>query len=171
MRPPHRLFQTMWQHPWQNWGLLLYTATLTVCVRGGLSLYPLNRVIWALRRVSAELPQRLPATRQYRRRAAWAAHAVGRRFLPERPCLTQALVLQYLLLRRGDDEAELHIGVAKNEDGLQAHAWVERNGQVLIGGADSPQEYERFDDLARKVRSTTSTDRPDSTPVSGSSRP
>ncbi|MCS3665205.1 hypothetical protein GGP90_000831 [Salinibacter ruber] len=171
MRPPHRLLQTMWQHPWRNWGLLLYTATLTVCVRVGLSLYPLNRIIRALWRVAAELPQRLPATRRYRLRAAWAARAVGRRFLPERPCLTQALVLQYLLLRRGDDEAELHIGVAKNEDGLHAHAWVERNGQVLIGGADSPQEYERFDDLARKVRSTASADRPDSTSVSGSSRP
>ena len=171
MRPPHRLLQTMWQHPWRNWGLLLYTVMLTVCVRACLSLYSLNRVIWALRRVAAELPQRLPATRRYRLRAAWAARAVGRRFLPERPCLTQALVLQYLLLRRGDDEAELHIGVAKNEDGLQAHAWVERNGQVLIGGADSPQEYERFGDLARKVRSTTPADRPDSTPVSGSSCP
>jgi hypothetical protein len=65
----------------------------------------------------------------------------------------------------------LHIGVAKNEDGFQAHAWVERNGQVLIGGANSPQEYKRFGDLARKMRSTESADRSDSTPVSGSSRP
>jgi hypothetical protein len=87
-------------------------------------------------------------------RAAWAAHAVGRRLLPKRPCLTQALVLQYLLLRRGDDAAELHIGVSKTKKkGLQAHAWIERNGKVLIGGTGSPHEYERFQDFRRKLSS------------------
>jgi hypothetical protein len=89
----------------------------------------------------------------YRHRAAWAAHAVGRRFLPERPCLTQALVLQYLLLRHGDEATELHIGVTKEKEGLQAHAWIERNGTVLIGGKNSPREYERFQDLGRKLGS------------------
>ena len=151
--------------------MLFRASVLTVAVRAGLSLWPLGRVTRGLRRAAQWRLPRSTSTPRYRRRAAWAARGVGRRFLPERPCLTQALVLQYLLLRRGDDEAELHIGVAKNEDGLQAHAWVERNGRVLIGGADSPQEYERFDDLTRKVRSTTSADRSDSTPVSGSSRP
>ncbi len=166
-----RGLQKLWRHPWRNWWMLFRASVLTVAVRAGLSLWPLGRVTRGLRRAAQWRPPRSTSTPRYRMRAAWAARAVGRRFLPERPCLTQALVLQYLLLRRGDDEAELHIGVAKNEDGLQAHAWVERNGRVLIGGADSPQEYERFDDLTRKVRSTTSADRSDSTPVSGSSRP
>jgi len=154
MRPLHHTLRTLWQHPWQNWGLLLYAGGLTVCVRACLSVYSLNRVTWGLRRVARRLPRRSPATPRYRMRAAWAAHAVGQRLLPERPCLTQALVLQYLLLRRGDDAAELHIGVTKKDRTLQAHAWVERNGCVLIGGTDSPRKYERFDDLARKVRST-----------------
>lgn len=105
-----------------------------------------------LQRVGAGLPQWSAATPRYRIRAAWAAHAVGQRLLPERPCLTQALVLQYLLLRRGDDEAELHIGVTKDEDtGLQAHAWVEHSGRVLIGGAGAPDTYERFEDLGAKL--------------------
>ena len=152
MRPLHRAFQTLWQHPWQNWGLLLYAGALTACVRASLAATSLSRVTRALRRLATGIPQWASVTPRYRMRAAWAAHAVGRRLLPERPCLTQALVLQYLLLRRGDDAAELHIGVTKAEDGsLQAHAWVERNGRVLIGGADSPEKYERFDDLARKV--------------------
>lgn len=89
-------------------------------------------------------------------RAAWAAHAIGRRFLPERPCLTQALVLQYLLLRRGDDAAELHIGVTKDKEGaLQAHAWVERKGRVLIGGKNAPKTYERFEDLGEKMEAAS----------------
>lgn len=153
-----RLLQKLWRHPWQNWALLLYAAALTVCVRAGLSAYSLSRVTRALRRVATELPQRGPATPRYRMRAAWAAQAVGRRFLPERPCLTQALVLQYLLLRRGDDTAELHIGVTKGEDGsLEAHAWVERDGRVLIGGANAPGTYERFENLGAKLDALDST--------------
>ncbi|WP_251979821.1 lasso peptide biosynthesis B2 protein [Salinibacter ruber] len=78
----------------------------------------------------------------------------------QRPCLTQALVLQYLLLRRGDDAAELHIGVRKDEDtGLQAHAWVERSGQVLIGGTGAPDTYERFEDLGAKLEAENTPNR------------
>ena len=157
MRPLHRAFQTLWKHSWQNWGLLLYAGTLTVCVRAGLLTQSLSRVTRGLRRIATSLPQWRSSSRRYRMRAAWAAHAVGRRLFPERPCLTQALVLQYLLLRRRDDAAELHIGVTKGEDGtLQAHAWVERNGRVLIGGTNAPSTYERFENLEPKIRSTSS---------------
>ena len=155
MRPLHRAFQTLWQHPWENWGLLLYAGMLTAGVWAGLSACSLGRVTRGLRRVATRLPQRSSPTRRYRLRASWAAHAAGRRLLPERPCLTQALVLQYLLLRRGDDAAELHIGVTKDEDGtLQAHAWVEHEGHVLIGGGDAPKTYERFEDLGEKMKTT-----------------
>jgi hypothetical protein len=78
---------------------------------------------------------------------------VGARLLPNRPCLTQALVLQYLLLRRGDTLAKLHIGVAKGEDGeLLAHAWIERGGRVLIGGATSPRTYRRLPGVNERLR-------------------
>ena len=164
MRPLNRAVRVLWKHPWQNWGLLLYAGGLTICVRVGLWTSSLSRVTRGLRSVATTLPQRSPATTRYRMRAAWAAHAVGQRLLPERPCLTQALVLQYLLLRRGDDAAELHIGVTKKDKTLQAHAWVERNGRVLIGGTDSPEKYERFDDLARKVRSTANPTNPPDSP-------
>ena len=134
--------------------MLLRTAVLTVVVRIALSTWSLGRVTRGLRRVALGLPHWTECTPTYRRRAAWAAHAVGRRFLPERPCLTQALVLKYLLLRRGDETAELHIGVTRTEaEGLQAHAWVERDGRVLIGGANSPETYARFADLETKMMS------------------
>lgn len=146
-----RGFRKLWRHPWRNWWMLLQATGITVIVWSGLSVFSLGRVTRGLRRTAMRLPQWSDATPSDRRRAAWAAHAVGRRLLPERPCLTQALVLQYLLLRRGDDAAELHIGVAKSDDDLQAHAWVERNGRVLIGGTSSPDEYERFDGLSGTV--------------------
>lgn len=133
---------------------------LIVLVRIGLSVFSLSRVRQGLRRAATWFPQGASSTPRYRMRAAWAAHAVGRRLLPERPCLTQALVLQYLLLRRGDDSAELHIGVTKSdEEELQAHAWIERDGRVLIGGTNAPKKYERFDDLDVKTNPRGSVDR------------
>lgn len=98
------------------------------------------------------LPQWADATPAYRDRAAWAAWVAGYRFLPDRPCLTQALVLQYLLLRRRDDASELKIGVAKGpDDEFLAHAWVERGGHVLIGGQASPLNYQQLGRIDDKI--------------------
>ncbi|TMJ27459.1 MAG: lasso peptide biosynthesis B2 protein [Alphaproteobacteria bacterium] len=62
----------------------------------------------------------------------WAVRSCARR-LPGTTCLAAALVLQRLLAA-GGHESELHIGVAQEAGGLGAHAWVVRDGEVLIGG-------------------------------------
>lgn len=66
--------------------------------------------------------------------------AVSRRLFPDRPCLVQALAARWLLARRGI-AADLHIGVLKNDGALEAHAWLERSGRVLVGGAASPAVF------------------------------
>ena len=49
-------------------------------------------------------------------------------------CLTRALAA-HLLLARSGHESRLHIGVARDERGaFEAHAWLERNQQVILGG-------------------------------------
>ncbi len=106
-------------------------------------------------------PSRCAATPQYCLHAAYAAYAVGKRLLPDRSCLTQALVLQCLLLRRGDDSLQLQIGVTEDEgQELQAHVWGEDDGRVLIGGADAPEMYERFKDLETEIGSSNAPKRP-----------
>ncbi len=45
-------------------------------------------------------------------------------------CLPQALALKYFL--RNDKSAEIIIGVSNSND-FAAHAWVEKNGEILIG--------------------------------------
>jgi len=141
-----------WSRPVGDWWMLARALVLTILVRAALPLWSLRRVTTALKRIARRLPRTGRATMAYRRQAAWAAHAVGARLLPKRPCLTQALVLQYLLLRRGDALAELHIGVAKGEDGeLLAHAWIERGGRVLIGGSTSPRTYRRLPGLNERL--------------------
>lgn len=65
-------------------------------------------------------------------RLAWAVGVAGR-YTPVAPtCLKSALVLSWLLRRRGV-ATTLAIGVARREGGLTAHAWLEREGQAVAG--------------------------------------
>jgi hypothetical protein len=58
-------------------------------------------------------------------------------------CLRQALALWWMLRRRGI-AAELHIGVRKEEDRLQAHAWVEHQGLALNETQSVNSRYAAF---------------------------
>ena len=74
---------------------------------------------------------------------AWAVAAASR-CVPVATCLVQALAAQVLLGRRGHP-VELHIGVARGARGrLEAHAWVESRGRVVIGGVDDLSRYTRL---------------------------
>ena len=86
---------------------------------------------WLKRR--AEHPARNPgAHRPTPERIAWAT-SIASRYVPKGVCLPQALVAQYLL-KSYAYQATLHIGVAKPHAlGLQAHAWVESHGKIVIG--------------------------------------
>jgi len=58
-------------------------------------------------------------------------------YVPKTTCLAQALAAQ-LLLRQAGHQARLHIGVNYGIGGrLEAHAWVESQGRILIGGVDT----------------------------------
>ncbi len=48
-------------------------------------------------------------------------------------CLTRSLAAAWLL-RGAGYVPRLHIGVANGADGFKAHAWLECDGDVLIGG-------------------------------------
>jgi hypothetical protein len=75
---------------------------------------------------------------------AWAVR-VGGRYVPFARCLCQALVVKILFTRHGYP-ARLRIGVVKSEDKnkLKAHAWVESQGQIVIGNGS---ELSRFNIL------------------------
>ena len=58
------------------------------------------------------------------------------RYVPKATCLAQALTIQ-LVLKKSGRGAHLHIGVTGSDNGrLEAHAWVESQGRVIIGGSD-----------------------------------
>ncbi|MGH7259463.1 MAG: lasso peptide biosynthesis B2 protein [Nitrospiraceae bacterium] len=51
-------------------------------------------------------------------------------------CLKEALVLSWLMSRRGM-ATTLRIGVARRHGNLDAHAWLEQNGRIILGEADA----------------------------------
>ena len=135
----------------REWRALVTTVPVVLGVRVGLSTLPFKDLVARLRRLSARFPVRHMVSEQEVADVCWAANAIGARLLGSRPCLTQALALQFLLWRRGID-TELRIGVDKDENGqLLAHAWVVRDGKVLIGGHLSEMKYKVLPGLQQKV--------------------
>jgi hypothetical protein len=112
--------------------LLLRVAGLLWLIRLGLWLLPFQTLQRLHRRVAHVSPPRDKAGTIGPDRLAWAV-TVASRYVPGATCLTQALAAQVLLGRRGH-QTRLHIGVRKGEESdLQAHAWLECSGRVVIG--------------------------------------
>ncbi len=59
-------------------------------------------------------------------------------------CLEESLALWWLLGRRGID-SELRIGVRKQGEKFEAHAWVERAGAALNEPESVHEHYAAFD--------------------------
>jgi hypothetical protein len=117
--------------------LLLEAAILLVAVRFGLALMGFRPLRAALRRVTTSRPQP-------RDRVIWAVKAIARRF-PAARCLSQALVMNTLFSRYGH-ASDLKIGVrlvdrAVRDVPLDAHAWVECDGRIVIGAIADLDEY------------------------------
>ena len=70
-------------------------------------------------------------------RVALRAAEIAARLVPGTRCLVTALTAQALLAQEGA-ASEVVVGVRRREDRmLEAHAWLERDGAVLIGGGPS----------------------------------
>jgi len=116
--------------------LVLQAAALAAAVSVGLRIAPFRLVRAALARVAR--PSRgvppLPVPR-----IVWAVTAVTRRVPGANSCLVCALVARALLVRHGHP-ARVRLGVARRPGGaLAAHAWVESDGRIVVGGAERPE--------------------------------
>jgi hypothetical protein len=64
----------------------------------------------------------------------WAVTIAGQ-YIPGSACLAKALAAQ-IMLSRAHYPSNLRIGVSRqNEDQLEAHAWLESGGRVIMGGS------------------------------------
>lgn len=123
--------------------LLVSAILLLTTVRLGLLLLPfqtLRRFLTKITQTTSKLK-----TDQSLDKVVWAVR-VASRYMPGIKCLARALTTQVLLGRRGY-QTQLRIGVAKGQGGLEAHAWVESQGRVVIGGLKDLERYTLLPDL------------------------
>jgi hypothetical protein len=125
------MFRRFAQLPARDKALLLRAAGYVLLARLALWMLPYRRTRALVDTLSRGRPHRTltpPA------RTAWAVEATAAR-IPQASCLTQALAAEVMLRRQGH-APDLHIGIAKDRQAFEAHAWLELDGSVLIGGHD-----------------------------------
>ncbi len=124
--------------------LLIQTAVLLSGIRLGLrflSFPALRRILDKISKTALNSTQAYESTLN---RVVWAVDIVSKYMPGGIKCLARALATQVLLARRGY-LVELQIGVAKNEAGqLEAHAWIESQGSVVIGNLKDLGRYTRL---------------------------
>jgi hypothetical protein len=112
--------------------LFIKSMFLLYLIRLGLWILPFQKLRILL---TKEGKVTIPTENSHQRQVKNVARAVtaASRYVPSATCLTQAMAVIVLLNRRGH-RAQLRIGVAKGLNGqLEAHAWVEMRGQIIIG--------------------------------------
>ncbi|MFL6248132.1 MAG: lasso peptide biosynthesis B2 protein [Thermoanaerobaculia bacterium] len=113
----------------RDWRLLLEALLIVPAIRIALWLLPF-RVVLAVAQRRPAAPD-VPMDRVLR-----AVHAIARR-VPGATCLTRALAAMLLLARHGYPST-LRLGVAKENDRVAAHAWLESDGVTIYGAMESP---------------------------------
>ncbi len=121
--------------------VILYACLLLNGIRVALWLLPFNLVrhklakiasVWVCKDVPASVSLKL---------MVWAVNIATRYTPGGAKCLVRALTTQLLLTRYGYSH-QLHIGVAKSStDTLEAHAWVECQGRVVVGWLNNLSQF------------------------------
>ncbi len=75
---------------------------------------------------------------------AHMVHSAARYGLGNPSCLEESLTLWWLLGRQGVS-SELRIGIKKDKEKFEAHAWVERDGTALNEPEANHHHYAAFD--------------------------
>ena len=119
-----------------EWGVL---AEAYFTVAGFETLRRLMPVRWLLPRRPAPGAPAPETTRERLKRLAWLVDVAANRQPWRVRCLTRSLALGRMLRRRGVP-AEVRIGVRRGEE-LQAHAWVEWQGEVLHDPDQQTESY------------------------------
>jgi Transglutaminase-like superfamily len=120
--------------------LLLFKAVFLLgAIRVGLKLLPFQQLRGLLAKIAQPRAKLQEVDKASVNKVAWAV-IVASPYL-RAVCLPQALTTQVLLGRCGYP-TQLRIGFTRSKGGqMSAHAWVESQGQVVIGGALNMARY------------------------------
>ena len=126
--------RTLRQMSARDYALVLLTIPLVVTVRVALWILPSFIIVRFVRHISVDANDERSSPRIDLTTIIWAVEAVSAR-VPHATCLTQAICAK-LLLRWSGLRSDLCLGVACSVNGaLRAHAWLEREGRTILGGA------------------------------------
>jgi len=148
----NRMLQKALRLPFHRKVLFLQVALQLMFIHAGLRLLSFSTVYRFLKRFHrAPLhPDHDPAAGET---ICWAVNRAGWMLFADHGCLTQALLGETLLIRKGIP-ARLLIGVHKpSADAMLAHAWVESGGQIVIGGKTrlNLKEFQNFPELNQVI--------------------
>ena len=111
---------------------VLILIVMRICLRL-LQYTTLNRL---LMRFDGKIDSNQPANTNRQDDIIWAIRKTGEKLYGENTCLPLALAGQLQLNLHGFP-ARTQLGVSKTDEGMiKAHAWVECNGDVVIGGPE-----------------------------------
>lgn len=79
---------------------------------------------------------------EYMDNVIWAVMTISS-YIPKAKCLTRTLTA-YILLKRHNYSVKPKIGVLKTDGNLKAHAWLESEGEVLLGITNSKYQVLDF---------------------------
>lgn len=132
MRRLHKLLHL----PWRDRFLFVLAVVVLNSIRFGLWILPFRRLLKLISAIESQSIHASGSSVSDRQppleRLVWSVNAATRYAPGGAKCLARALTLQ-VLMRRYHYSPELKIGVVKGQSGLEAHAWIEYQGRVVIG--------------------------------------
>jgi hypothetical protein len=136
----HRVSRLTWSERYLFVQALVLLPVVALTLRS-VGFGPLQRIIVRLSRTQQGVPvDQSP----YIRTSVWAIAAAARHARLDPNCLERSLLLWWLLRRRGV-AAVVRIGVRKDASLLQAHAWIEVDGQVVADRTDVGAHFTPFE--------------------------
>ena len=128
----HR-FITFFRLPWRTRSLLIHTFICLGIARFAVLTLPFRWIARYLGRHQLEgAVSEPPAILAKAKRVAWAVSLMSRYTPWNSNCLAQAIAAKRLL-RRQQVISTLYLGVARKNEGLEAHAWL-RCGEFFVTG-------------------------------------
>lgn len=137
-----------WRLPWADRSLLCQAAFRISLAAVAVRLLPFS---WWRSRLNPKPSSRSARSGQDQvDRIVWAVE-VAARHVPGATCLVQSVVGAEML-RQAGHQAEIHVGVnGRPDQALRAHAWVESEGRILLGGEGSASQYVPLSSSARSA--------------------
>jgi hypothetical protein len=135
---------------WKKWTSLSHSAKLSfakacfvlILVKIGLTVLPFSVFRKLFHRFSSSSESKEFSGAQIAE-SVWAVDTAANILPMELLCLPRALAAKYLLKKV--PSITLEIGIEVNpRKGFEAHAWVEKNGQVIIGDWSDSVSYQRL---------------------------